>query len=48
MKGLKISLLAAATLLMCAVAPAYASGNSKVDFDKLRRENLDKHAIAQP
>jgi hypothetical protein len=48
MEELKNSLLAAGTLLIFAIAPVYASGNSKVDFDKLRRENLDKHAILRP
>ena len=45
MKGLTIAFITVATLITGAVMPAQAAENGKIDFDQLRRENLDKDAI---
>jgi hypothetical protein len=45
MKYLAISVFAAAALVGGAVLPSAAAAGNKVDFDQLRRENLDKDAV---
>ncbi len=45
MKGLTIAFITAATLMAGVAMPSQATEDSKIDFDQLRRENLDKDAV---
>ena len=45
MKGLTIVLLTVATLITGSAMSSQASEGGKIDFDQLRRENLDKDAV---
>lgn len=47
MKGLTIAFITATTLMAGAAMPSQAAEDGKIDFDQLRRENLDKDAIAE-